>query len=151
MLGLETSRRDDLESLGYMIIYFIKGGLPWDKLYQNDLILQKKQNISIERLADGLPKGVRNFMKNIKNLTFESRPDYDYLRLILLDVLSVLENSNDRADWSNMIIDRDKVNISRHGIMLKPARLNNNSLNIIKPRRPLTAINRYFIIINIYI
>jgi hypothetical protein len=65
-----------------MIIYFIKGGLPWDKLYQNDSILQKKQNISIERLADGLPKGVRNFMKNIKNLTFES----NFKRLLSIQI-----------------------------------------------------------------
>lgn len=146
MMGSGQSRKDDIESLGYMMIYFVKGGLPWENLNQHDLILQKKQNISMERLADGLPKGIKIFMKNIKSLTFESRPEYDYLRLLLLDTLSALENNNCPPDWASMIVDRDKVNIGPHGIILKSAQSNNNNLNVIKPRRPSTAIQRYFLL-----
>ena len=145
MMGVESSRKDDLESLGYMIIYFIKGGLPWSTLYENVSILQKKQNISIERLADGLPKGIKDFMRNIKSLKFEQRPDYDYLRLLLVDVLSGLENNNSPADWAGMILDRDRIIRNHQGITLRNAG-SNNGLNIIIPRRPLTATERYFLI-----
>lgn len=59
--GYEQSRRDDLESIGYILIYLLKGSLPWQGLkvhadedrYQK--ILEKKKKISIEKLCDGLP------------------------------------------------------------------------------------------------
>ncbi len=58
---MEQSRRDDLEALGYVLIYLIRGILPWQKVpkgdqkRKNDLILQCKLNTPIERLCSGLP------------------------------------------------------------------------------------------------
>ena len=60
-LGVEQSRRDDLESLGFVLVYFLKGGLPWQGLAaknqkeKHQKILEKKLNISIEALCQGLP------------------------------------------------------------------------------------------------
>ena len=59
----EQSRRDDLESVGYMLVYFLKGSLPWqgikgagnDKKLKYELILQKKSAVTFEALCDGLP------------------------------------------------------------------------------------------------
>ena len=147
MLGLENSRKDDFESLGYMIVYFLKGTLPWErssgKKYEKNMILQKKQNISIERLADNLPKGIKTFLKYIKALDFEGKPDYDYMRILLLDVLSKCENNNDPPDWASLIINRDKIIMANDGITLEPAKVivNNNS-NSNKPKRPRTAFDR---------
>ncbi len=91
MLGVEQSRRDDLESLGYVIIYLAtQGKLPWmgmsrekgDSKHQK--ILQTKQNVSNQELCAGLPKGIYDYMTTVKRLKFDERPPYDTLYDMLL-------------------------------------------------------------------
>lgn len=57
--GMEQSRRDDLESLGYVLLYLYRGFLPWQSLCKGDhkegAVLQCKLNTTIERLCSGLP------------------------------------------------------------------------------------------------
>ena len=84
--ALVQSRRDDLESLGYMLIYFCRGSLPWQGLKaqtedeRNELIKEKKINTPIEDLCRGLPKAFASYFKHVQALGFEDRPDYSYLR-----------------------------------------------------------------------
>jgi len=60
-LGIEQSRRDDLESLGYVLVYFKKGKLPWQgiaaetKAENYQKIMEKKMSLSVEQLCDTLP------------------------------------------------------------------------------------------------
>jgi serine/threonine protein kinase len=60
-LGIEQSRRDDLESIGYVLIYFLRGNLPWEKLEaQSKLekfrkIMETKINTPIDELCRGYP------------------------------------------------------------------------------------------------
>ncbi len=60
-VNLEQSRRDDLESLGYILVYFLKGSLPWqgikacDKKNKYKLIYEKKASVKKEDLCEGLP------------------------------------------------------------------------------------------------
>lgn len=85
-LGYEQSRRDDLESLGYVLIYLLKGNLPWQNAagstksekYEN--IKQKKINTTDEELCKNLPDEFLEYMKYCKDLKFEETPDYALLK-----------------------------------------------------------------------
>lgn len=84
-LGIEQSRRDDLESLGYLLIYLLKGSLPWQNLpgvnkkdkYAN--ILKTKLSLSIKELCKGLPQEFETYMTYCRNMKFNERPDYSYI------------------------------------------------------------------------
>ena len=80
-MGIEQSRRDDLESIGYMLIYFLKGVLPWQGLKNGNekytRIMEKKLQIPTEILCYGLPDEITYYLKYCKSLRFEDRPDYD--------------------------------------------------------------------------
>ena len=90
-LGIEQSRRDDLESIGYVLIFFLKGSLPWQGLknggdkYQR--IMEKKLQIPTEILCYGLPEEIIYYLNYTKSLRFEDRPDYDYLRGLFIKLL----------------------------------------------------------------
>eukprot|EP00601_Ochromonadales_sp_CCMP2298_P034441 CAMPEP_0173371094 /NCGR_PEP_ID=MMETSP1144-20121109/27082_1 /TAXON_ID=483371 /ORGANISM="non described non described, Strain CCMP2298" /LENGTH=463 /DNA_ID=CAMNT_0014322781 /DNA_START=171 /DNA_END=1561 /DNA_ORIENTATION=- len=73
-LGIEQSRRDDLESIGYVLIYFLKGTLPWQGLKAKNaqkkyrLILEKKQQVSIAQLCQGCPSQFAEFLAYTRSL-----------------------------------------------------------------------------------
>ena len=94
LIGFELSRRDDLQSLSYMLIYFIKGYLPWDciDIKNSDekikKILKIKKNISDDLLTEGLPDDVKSFISYTKRMKFEEDPDYNYLKNILKNLIN---------------------------------------------------------------
>lgn len=81
-LGITTSRRDDLESLAYLFIYFLKGGLPWENLkyrgYRDfrEKIMEKKLSLAVEKLCEELPLEFLTFLRYTRNLTYYQTPDY---------------------------------------------------------------------------
>jgi casein kinase I homolog HRR25 len=81
--GHAQSRRDDLESLVYTIIYSARGELPWTGFRSHKTILAKKLSITTEELCQGLPALFCDFVTCIRSLGFEEKPDYQYLRSIL--------------------------------------------------------------------
>ena len=95
-LGIEQSRRDDLESIGYMLIFFLKGVLPWQGLKNGNekytRIMEKKLQIPTEILCYGLPDEFTYYLNYTKNLRFEDRPDYDYLRGLFIKLLGTCNN-----------------------------------------------------------
>jgi len=91
-LGIEQSRRDDLESIGYVLIYFLKGTLPWQGLKAKNaqkkyrLILEKKQQVSIAQLCQGCPSQFAEFLAYTRSLKFDAKPDIPYLRKLFRDL-----------------------------------------------------------------
>ena len=90
------SRRDDMESLGYMLIYLAKGGqTPWMK-YDNlkekneamKQIAKMKLQVTDENLCKDLPIEFIQYLKNVKNLDFEQEPNYQYLIGLFKSLLS---------------------------------------------------------------
>jgi len=88
-LGIELSRRDDLESLGYMLIYFIKGKLPWQGIPADNKhdkyarIGKIKQECPLTELCDGLPQVFTDYLTYVKSIDFKEKPNYKYLHDIL--------------------------------------------------------------------
>ena len=112
-LGIEQSRRDDIEALGYIMIYFLKGALPWQGMVINDpkkkydKIKQLKYDIKIEDLCAGLPEEFIKFIQYARDMNFEDRPDYSYLRGLLRKIAkdNGLVFNSSKFDW---IIKEDK-------------------------------------------
>lgn len=91
-LGIEQSRRDDLESVGYVLIYFLKGRLPWQGLvsdkkhHKYDRIKDKKLSTSVSNLCKELPYEFELYMNTVRSLRFADHPDYGYLRKMFRDL-----------------------------------------------------------------
>ena len=113
-LGIEQSRRDDLESIGYLLIFFLKGKLPWMGLKNNNnnneknkyaKIMEKKLSIPTEILCYGIPEEFSMYLSYCKNLKFEDKPDYDYCRNLFIKCLgkfSMIHNIDKellKFDW----------------------------------------------------
>lgn len=104
--GRELSRRDDLESLGYCLVYFLNGRLPWQGLKTSsqkkkyELILDMKRKIVPEKLCKGLPDEFCLYFRYTRNLKFEECPNYVYLRQLFRDLLHRSGLRNDGFyDW----------------------------------------------------
>ncbi|CAL5195663.1 unnamed protein product [Lathyrus oleraceus] len=91
-LGIEQSRRDDLESLGYVLMYFLRGSLPWQglkagtKKQKYERISEKKVSTSIESLCRGYPSEFASYFHYCRSLRFDDKPDYAYLKRLLRDL-----------------------------------------------------------------
>ncbi|KAI3973038.1 hypothetical protein MKX01_019696 [Papaver californicum] len=92
-LGVEQSRRDDLESLGYVLMYFLRGSLPWqglkagNKKQKYDKISEKKMLTPIEVLCKSYPSEFISYFHYCRSLRFEDKPDYSYLKRLFRDLL----------------------------------------------------------------
>lgn len=108
-LGREQSRRDDLEALGHVFLYFLRGSLPWQGLkaatnkQKYEKIGEKKQSTSIKDLCDGLPEEFGIYLNYVRKLGFEETPDYDFLRELFSKVLRDMGEVDDGVyDWLMM-------------------------------------------------
>ena len=96
----EQSRRDDLESVGYVLIYFLKGRLPWQGLKAKGKeerymkILTKKKEIKSEELCRGFPFIFQNFVHYSKNLDYLEEPDYENLKDMFVKCINNELNDN---------------------------------------------------------
>jgi len=103
----QQSRRDDLESLGYLLLYFLKkGNLPWQGITATDVksmiyrIWDKKETIPLDKLFKGCPEQFITYMSYTRNLNFTEKPDYKYLIGLFDEILESINEIDDGIfDW----------------------------------------------------
>ncbi|CAG9859179.1 unnamed protein product [Phyllotreta striolata] len=106
-LGIEQSRRDDMESLGYVLMYFNRGCLPWQglkaatKKQKYEKISEKKMSTPVEVLCKGFPAEFSMYLNYCRGLRFEEAPDYMYLRQLFRILFRTLNHQYDYTfDWT---------------------------------------------------
>ena len=111
--GCEQSRRDDLEAVGYVLLNFLRGSLPWQGLHVHKgedrykKILAKKRSTSAEDLCKGFPNEFVEYVNYTRNLEFEADPDYKFLRGLLV---KALENENSKFDfWYDWVSEKPNI------------------------------------------
>ena len=129
--GLEQSRRDDMESIAYVILYFFRKKLPWqglkckDKNEKHAKIKEMKMSITPEKLFEGLPKEFADYLTMVKKLGFEDEPAYkSYIQMFnklfkakefemdyIYDWVTVKNNTNVLKDAS--LIQSEEVSQKR--------------------------------------
>ena len=107
LAGWEQSRRDDLESFGYVLAYLLKGGLPWmgvharNKEEKYSKILNIKREVETETLLKNGPQELIDYLNYCKHMQYEQDPDYPYLIGLFVDLIikTLKENIDYRYDW----------------------------------------------------
>lgn len=117
-IGIEQSRRDDLESLGYVLMYFIRGSLPWQGLKANtkkqkyERIMDRKMSTSTEQLCKGYPTEFRSYFEYCRSLRFEDRPDYAYLKRLFKELFYRKGFQYDNMfDWTILNLQQEKARL----------------------------------------
>jgi len=132
--GYDQSRRDDLESIGYVLAYLLRGNLPWQgivvktKEEKYAKILYRKQSITSEQLFFGFPNELCTYINYCKNLGYEEEPKYDYLTDLFKNIIQnqLHEEIDYKYDWLQNDIDLN-VNIKENYISVDGG--NENDLN----------------------
>lgn len=101
----ELSRRDDLESLGYILIYLAKGNLPWI-LDEKKMDLEVKMNITSTELCRFLPHEFKLYFDYVKSLGFYDEPEYIFLKGMfdqaLIRLFDINKNDFELNDFANI-------------------------------------------------
>jgi serine/threonine protein kinase len=115
-LGIEQSRRDDLESLAYVLVYFLIGELPWQGLKAKNMkekyekIMEKKISTPIEVLCKTFPEEFQVFIHYTRDLRFEDRPDYGFVKKLLKTIMEREKIEIDfNFDWVIKKQENDKL------------------------------------------
>eukprot|EP00038_Savillea_parva_P028619 m.66141 g.66141 ORF g.66141 m.66141 type:complete len:307 (-) comp8339_c0_seq1:86-1006(-) len=109
LMGIESSRRDDMESLAYVFIFFLTGRLPWSGLkvpdrQKNKAVLEKKLSVDVHDLCRGLPDEFAEFLLASRKLEFEEEPPYAKFHDMFRGAMKRLKIENDgEMDWTKQL------------------------------------------------
>jgi serine/threonine protein kinase len=108
-LGIEQSRRDDLEALGYVLIYLARGELPWQSIKaktkekKHERILARKMGTPVEYVCELIFPEYATYLHYCRGLKFEDRPDYNFLRQLFTSRMQKESMKFDLLyDWVNI-------------------------------------------------
>ena len=109
--GITQSRRDDLEAIGYVLMYFLIGKLPWQGMVNKNKderylrIMEVKRDTTPEQLCKGFPPEFERYVSYTRNLEYEEDPDYSLLKNLFLKALNDEGYNLDYYyDWDNDVI-----------------------------------------------
>lgn len=148
-MGIEQSRRDDLEGIAYVLLYFLRGSLPWQgvkgstksRRYQG--IRATKLTVTAETLCKGFPQEFAVFLKYCRGLQFIQRPDYDYVRRLFRNLFCNVGYRWDHLyDWVLPVNDSRSVQSTEEScIQLEDNKNKDEKREIVKPRKRLNPEN----------
>jgi len=101
----EQGRKDDMEAIGYLLVYFFKGKLPWmgikhkDKRARYRLVGEKKESITEEELCKDMPKEFCVYLKYVRSMDFDEKPHYSALKRMFVNLYESREYKNDKMEW----------------------------------------------------
>lgn len=88
------------------MVYFLKGSLPWQNLKAKDKkdkyekIMEKKLTTALEVLCEFLPSEFVTYLAYCRNLKFDEKPDYPFLKKLFRDLFEKMEAEYDNYyDW----------------------------------------------------
>ncbi|KAL9051435.1 MAG: hypothetical protein Q9162_006004, partial [Coniocarpon cinnabarinum] len=104
-VGNEQSLWDDLESLGYMLVYFLQGSLPWQRLHATPTQSEETRTLEMKRSMDwshiGCPEELQRYFEYINLNTGTERPSYEYLRNLFMRLFRSEGFEHDKVfDWT---------------------------------------------------
>lgn len=118
-VGIECSRRDDIESLIYVLIYFLKGELPWQNLKAKTVeekfakILHTKVTMSVEEICQGLPTQFKELLSYARCLEYETKPNYRLIKKKISALFGSLEYQHDMDfDWNSSLKNAEAISQS---------------------------------------
>ncbi|XP_063696179.1 casein kinase I isoform X8 [Culicoides brevitarsis] len=129
-MGKEQSRRDDLEALGHMFMYFLRGSLPWQGL-KADTLKERYQKIGdtkratpIEVLCENHPEEFATYLRYVRRLDFFETPDYDYLRRLFQELFDRKGYTDDgEFDWTGKTMSTPVGSLQTgHEVVVSPNR-----------------------------
>jgi len=133
LIGYEQSRRDDLESLGYVMAYLLRGSLPWQGIAAKTKedkyakILHKKEITTPDNLLKNQPKEFVEYIKYCKMLGYEQDPDYSYLEGLFKKI--IIEDLHEKIDYKfDWATDQD-AEFHMRSINESPNEKDNNAMN----------------------
>ncbi|XP_032592691.1 casein kinase I isoform X8 [Drosophila grimshawi] len=127
-MGREQSRRDDLEALGHMFMYFLRGSLPWQGL-KADTLKERYQKIGdtkratpIEVLCDSHPEEFATYLRYVRRLDFFETPDYDFLRRLFQDLFERKGYTDEgEFDWTGKTMSTPVGSLQTgHEVIISP-------------------------------
>lgn len=129
-LGIEQTRRDDIESLALSFIYLLKGSLPWEgirgktKQDKHNKVMEKKMAVAFDELCYGLPgneefiyNAIEEFgeiLKYSRSLQFDEEPKYKYIYKLIDNVIEKFGIIiNDQYEWENINLDAEEKTMNQ--------------------------------------